>query len=75
MRHGLSHLYPPIANETDKEYHSDYDIYMLAFQNGKERTAADWTTLFKEADPRLKLTKVYQPPKSSLAIVEVTWEG
>ena len=48
---------------------------MLALQNGKERTVDDWSTLFKEADPRFKLTRTYQPPKSYLAIIEVTWEG
>lgn len=50
-------------------------MYMLAFQNAKERTADDWATLFKEADPRFKINRVYQPPKSSLAVVDVTWEG
>ena len=68
-------LYSLMASKTDKRFHSDYDMYMLAFQNAKERTADDWTTLFKEADPRFRLSRVYQPPKSSLAIVEVTWEG
>ncbi|KAL8743969.1 MAG: hypothetical protein Q9190_003738 [Brigantiaea leucoxantha] len=51
----------------------DYDMYMLAFQNAKERTADDWTMLFSEADPRFRLTKIRQPLKSSLAIVEFTW--
>ena len=64
-----------MASKTDKRFHSDYDMYMLAFQNAKERTADDWTTLFKEVDPRFKITRVYQPPKSSLAVVDVTWEG
>ena len=64
-----------MASKTDRRFDSDYDMYMLAFQNAKERTADDWTALFKEADQNFKLTRVYQPPKSSLAIVEVTWEG
>ena len=68
-------LYTRMASETDKGLHRDFDLYMLAFQNAKERTADDWTTLFKETDPRFKLTRVYQPPKSTLAIVEVTWES
>ena len=50
-------------------------MYMLAFQNAKERTAEDWTALFTEADPRFELTRVCQPLKSSLAIVEITWKG
>ncbi|KAI4147626.1 MAG: hypothetical protein LQ341_001753 [Variospora aurantia] len=53
----------------------DYDMYMLAFQNAKERTAEDWRVLFEGADPRFRLIGVYQPPKSSLAVVEVVWEG
>lgn len=68
-------LYTRTASKTDEGFYSDYDMYMLAFQNAKERTADDWTTLLKEADPRFKLTRLYQPRKSSLAIVEVTWEG
>ncbi|KAL8840146.1 MAG: hypothetical protein Q9176_003994 [Flavoplaca citrina] len=53
----------------------DYDMYMLAFQNAKERTAEDWRVLFEGADPRFRLVGVHQPPKSSLAVVEVVWEG
>jgi hypothetical protein len=58
-----------------EEFCSDYDMYMLAFQNAKERTAKDWASLFETADPRLKLTRVVQPARSSLAIMEVIWEG
>ncbi|KAI4220773.1 MAG: hypothetical protein LQ349_008004, partial [Xanthoria aureola] len=53
----------------------DYDMYMLAFQNAKARTAEDWRVLFEGADPRFRLVGVHQPPKSSLAVVEVVWEG
>ena len=55
--------------------HSDYNMYILALQNAKERIADDWIMLFKEVDPKFNRISVYQPPKSSLAIVEVTWEG
>lgn len=67
--------YAGMASRADEGSHSDYDMYMLAFQNAKERTAEDWTTLLREADPRFELTSVYQELKSSLAIVEVTWKG
>ncbi|KAL8723379.1 MAG: hypothetical protein Q9225_000295 [Loekoesia sp. 1 TL-2023] len=53
----------------------DYDMYMLAFQCAKERTADDWESLFKAVDERFKLTGVSQPAKSSLAVVELTWES
>ena len=49
-------------------------MYMLAFQNAKERTADDWKALFQEVDPRFHLRKVTQPCKSTLAIVEIAWE-
>ncbi|KAL8920036.1 MAG: hypothetical protein Q9208_006491 [Pyrenodesmia sp. 3 TL-2023] len=51
----------------------DYDMYMLAFQNAKERTAADWKTLFKAADERFGVGEVAQPEKSALAVVVATW--
>ena len=54
---------------------SDYDMYMLAFQNAKERTADDWMTLFKQADERFQISRVCQPPHSSLAVVEVEWKA
>lgn len=54
---------------------SDYDMYMLAFQNAKERTADDWMALFKQADIRFQLSRVCQPPHSYLAVVEVEWKG
>ena len=47
----------------------DYDMYMLAFQNAKERTADDWIALFKEADPKFQLLDMHQSPNSSLAVV------
>lgn len=49
-------------------------MYMLAFQNAKERTAADWETLFNMADKRFRVNGVKQPPKSALAIVDTIWE-
>jgi hypothetical protein len=50
-------------------------MYMLAFQNAKERTADDWIALLKGVDLRFELTSVVQPPGSYLAIVEATWQG
>lgn len=49
-------------------------MYMLAFQNAKERTAEDWEVLFQDVDPRFTMTGVSQPRKSYLAIVEISWE-
>ncbi|KAI4169812.1 MAG: hypothetical protein LQ343_005461 [Gyalolechia ehrenbergii] len=46
----------------------DYDIYILTFQNAKERTAEDWKTLFRVANERFKVGGVKQPPKSALQL-------
>ena len=51
-------LYMPSTSKANEGFHSDYDMYMLALQNGKERTADEWSMLFKEADPRFKLTSI-----------------
>lgn len=48
-------------------------MYMLGLQNGQERTQNDWVALLRDADPQFKLTRVVKPPKSYLAIIEVTW--
>ncbi|KAJ5780072.1 hypothetical protein N7457_005232 [Penicillium paradoxum] len=53
----------------------DYDMYMLALQNAQERTLDDWKSLFRDVDLRFNIVRIYQPSKSYLSIVEVTWEG
>ncbi|CRL28936.1 O-methyltransferase, COMT, eukaryota [Penicillium camemberti] len=53
----------------------DYDLYMLGLQNAQERTPDDWKSLFRDTDSRFNVTKISQPSKSYLSIMEVTWEG
>ncbi|RAH70083.1 uncharacterized protein BO66DRAFT_438444 [Aspergillus aculeatinus CBS 121060] len=53
----------------------DYDMYMMAFQNAKERTLEDWTALFGAADARFGWPAVHRPVGSGLAVLEFTWEG
>ena len=45
---------------------------MLAIGNGKERDINDWEWLVKQADRRLWISKVVQPPGSALSIIEVS---
>ncbi|KAJ5849885.1 hypothetical protein N7455_009741 [Penicillium solitum] len=54
---------------------ADYDLYMLGLQNSQERTPDDWKSLFRDTDSRFNVTKISQPSKSYLSIMEVTWEG
>ncbi|KAJ5956091.1 hypothetical protein N7501_010370 [Penicillium viridicatum] len=53
----------------------DYDMYMLGWQNAQERTPDDWKSLFRDTDSPFNVTKTFQPSKSYLSIMEVTWEG
>lgn len=61
----------PLSSERvvfDHGAYRDYDIYILTFQNAKERTAEDWKTLFRVANERFKVGGVKQPPKSALQL-------
>ncbi|KAL4886384.1 S-adenosyl-L-methionine-dependent methyltransferase [Aspergillus karnatakaensis] len=53
----------------------DHDMYMMAFQNARERTVDDWKALVKETDPRFELTAIHQPARSVLGVIEATWRG
>ncbi|KAL5332549.1 O-methyltransferase-domain-containing protein [Aspergillus crustosus] len=58
------------------ERHSrEFDMYMLGFQNAKERTRKDWEGLITQADERFQLTGVTQQKGSLLALLEITWRG
>ena len=50
-------------------------MYMLAFQNAKERTVDDWTALFEGVDARFKLASVHHPPRSYLAVIQFLWNA
>ncbi|KAL7622165.1 hypothetical protein AAE478_007668 [Parahypoxylon ruwenzoriense] len=51
------------------------DVTMLEIGNAKERDLSEWKSLFGQADPRFVFKGMEQPPGSSLAILEATWEG
>jgi len=51
------------------------DLTMLEIGNAKERDLNDWKGLLEEIDTRYQLQEVYQPPGSTLSIVEVVWKG
>lgn len=40
---------------------------MMVLHNARERTEDDWAALFKTADPRLKLQKVWRKGESIAA--------
>ncbi|KAI4859218.1 putative O-methyltransferase [Hypoxylon rubiginosum] len=51
------------------------DVTMLEIGNAKERDLDEWKALFEQADQRFVFKGMQQPPGSSLAILEATWEG
>jgi hypothetical protein len=48
---------------------------MLEIGNARERELVEWKRLFEQADPRFMFSEMRQPPGSTLAILEVVWEG
>ncbi len=50
------------------------DLTMLEIGNAKERDLDEWKDLLDEADARLKFRNMYQPPGSTLAILEAVWD-
>ncbi|KAH8695143.1 sterigmatocystin 8-O-methyltransferase [Talaromyces proteolyticus] len=50
------------------------DLTMLQVFNSLERATEDWTSLFKRADPRLKLKSSVQPLGSTMNVLEVVLE-
>ncbi|XXH04097.1 hypothetical protein Hte_010508 [Hypoxylon texense] len=51
------------------------DVTMIEIGNAKERDLDEWKALFEQADQRFTFKGMQQPPGSSLAILEATWEG
>ncbi|KAL9614957.1 MAG: hypothetical protein Q9167_000599 [Letrouitia subvulpina] len=52
-----------------------FDLAMLEFHNGKERSLDDWNELFNMVDPKLEIVGVCQPSGSRLSIIELLWHG
>ena len=50
------------------------DLEMMTSFNAKEREIEDWTSLFAQADPRLKLHNVIKPPGSVNSIFEFVFD-
>ena len=48
---------------------------MKEIQNAKERDGEDWAQLFQSEDPRFRFRGIKNPPESTLAIIEASWEG
>ncbi len=50
------------------------DLEMMTTFNANEREIEDWTSLFAQADPRLKLHDVIRPPGSVNSILEIIFD-
>lgn len=52
-----------------------FDLAMLELHNAKERDRDDWIELFRSADERFEVVKIYQPEGSRLGLIEIVWLG
>lgn len=50
------------------------DMLMLSICNARERDEEDWRQVFKEADSRFEVLRVFTPKGSALGIVDVVWK-
>lgn len=48
---------------------------MLTLFNAREREEADWIELFRQADPRFSVIRIWTPQGATMAIIEVSWTG
>ncbi|KAI0478579.1 S-adenosyl-L-methionine-dependent methyltransferase [Xylariaceae sp. FL0804] len=51
-----------------------YDVIMKCFNNGKERDAEDWASLFAKADARFRFLGIRMLPGSKEALIEAEWD-
>ncbi|QKX63471.1 uncharacterized protein TRUGW13939_10641 [Talaromyces rugulosus] len=51
----------------------DMDLIMLTLFNAREREEADWIELFRKADPRFSVVRIWTPEGATMAIIEVLW--
>ncbi|KAL6818170.1 O-methyltransferase domain-containing protein [Trichoderma sp. SZMC 28013] len=52
-----------------------FDMQMLVLFNAKERTAEDWTTVFKMADDRFRVNAIKMVPGASVGLIDVVFDG
>ncbi|KAL8960510.1 MAG: hypothetical protein Q9183_005452 [Haloplaca sp. 2 TL-2023] len=52
-----------------------FDLAMLELHNGKERDEDEWINLFKLADSRFEVVRIFRPKGSRLSLIEAEWRG
>ena len=50
------------------------DMMMLSLMNARERERDDWTSLFRQADERLRLESIIPMEKGASAVIVATWD-
>jgi hypothetical protein len=51
------------------------DAFMQVTVNAREREGDDWRALFRRADERFSVVRIWKPEGSALVFVEVEWVG
>jgi hypothetical protein len=52
-----------------------FDMQMFVVFNSKERTAKDWTSLFKRVDDRFRVDSIKVTPGASVGLIDVVFDG
>lgn len=50
------------------------DLFMFSMLNAQDRSAEEWSTIVKQADPRLIVSDIQKPPGSHDAVIEISLE-
>lgn len=50
------------------------DLFMFSMLNAQDRSAEEWSTIVKQADPRLRVSDIQKPPGSHDAVIEISLE-
>ncbi|KAK4085123.1 uncharacterized protein Triagg1_113 [Trichoderma aggressivum f. europaeum] len=58
-----------------RKMQSAFDMEMLVLFNAKERTAEDWTAVFKMADDRFRVNAIKMIPGASVGLIDVVFDG
>lgn len=51
------------------------DLFMQVTVNAREKATDDWKDLFKQADERYRVNKVWKPEKARMYLIEAEWLG
>ncbi|KAI4159295.1 MAG: hypothetical protein LQ342_006699 [Letrouitia transgressa] len=58
----------------EERWARNMDLFMFSMLNAQDRSAEEWSTIVKQADPRLRVSDIQKPPGSHDAVIEISLE-